>query len=140
MRASYCQSCFRPCTETPNRIGTSEIRRKKEKKQNIKLNFCIKQKRREREREREKNLFRFNISNYVVYIKKTPKHKNRTIHGLIYNALKLFMEMNQKLFDECSQKYKLDRQRDKEKMREREELWTRIEQNAKKNPNVVLFI
>ena len=35
----------------------------------------------------------------------------RTIHGLIYNALKLFMEMNQKLFDECSQKYKQEKQR-----------------------------
>jgi len=39
----------------------------------------------------------------------------RTIHGLIYNALKLFMEMNQKLFDECSQKYKTERQKEKEK-------------------------
>ena len=36
---------------------------------------------------------------------------SRTIHGLIYNALKLFMEMNQKLFDECSQKYKQEKQR-----------------------------
>ena len=32
----------------------------------------------------------------------------RTIHGLIYNALKIFMEMNQKLFDECNQKYQED--------------------------------
>lgn len=35
----------------------------------------------------------------------------RTIHGLIYNALKLFTEMNQKLFDECTQKYKNERQK-----------------------------
>ena len=33
----------------------------------------------------------------------------QTIHGLIYNALKLFMEMNQKLFDECTQQYKVGR-------------------------------
>ena len=33
---------------------------------------------------------------------------HRTIHGLIYNALKIFMEMNQKLFDECNQKYQED--------------------------------
>ena len=32
----------------------------------------------------------------------------RTIHGLIYNALKLFMDTNQKLFDECNAKYKED--------------------------------
>ena len=30
----------------------------------------------------------------------------RTILGLIYNALKIFAEMNQKLFDECSIKFK----------------------------------
>lgn len=35
----------------------------------------------------------------------------RTIHGLIYNALKLFMEMNQKLFDDCTQQYKAERQK-----------------------------
>lgn len=35
----------------------------------------------------------------------------RTIHGLIYNALKLFMEMNQKLFDDCTQQYKAEKQR-----------------------------
>jgi serine/threonine-protein phosphatase 2A regulatory subunit B' len=46
------------------------------------------------------------------------------------------MEMNQKLFDECSQKYKQDRLREKEKMRERDELWNKIEHNAKKNPKV----
>lgn len=33
-----------------------------------------------------------------------PSH--RTIQGLIYNALKLFMDMNQKLFDECTTKFK----------------------------------
>lgn len=49
------------------------------------------------------------------------------------------MEMNQKLFDECSQKYKQDRQREKEKMKERDELWNKIEQNARQNPKVSFF-
>ena len=49
------------------------------------------------------------------------------------------MEMNQKLFDECSQKYKQDRQREKEKTKERDELWNKIEQNAKKNPKYRQF-
>ena len=62
----------------------------------------------------------------------------RTIHGLIYNALKLFMEMNQKLFDECSQKYKAERQKEKEKMKERDELWNKIEHHAKQNPKVCI--
>uniref|UniRef100_A0A1B0DL45 Serine/threonine protein phosphatase 2A regulatory subunit n=1 Tax=Phlebotomus papatasi TaxID=29031 RepID=A0A1B0DL45_PHLPP len=37
-------------------------------------------------------------------------HWNKTIHGLIYNALKLFMEMNQKLFDECNKNFKQENQ------------------------------
>lgn len=47
------------------------------------------------------------------------------------------MEMNQKLFDECSQKYKTERQKEKEKMKERDELWTKIEISAKQNPKVI---
>lgn len=46
------------------------------------------------------------------------------------------MEMNQKLFDECSQKYKAERQREKEKMKERDDLWNKIEHVAKQNPKV----
>ncbi|KAL9954203.1 hypothetical protein ACROYT_G041707 [Oculina patagonica] len=67
----------------------------------------------------------------------SKNHWNKTIHGLIYNALKLFMEMNQKLFDECSQKYKQERQREKEKLKEREEAWSKIDELARKNPNYV---
>ena len=33
-------------------------------------------------------------------------HWNRSIHGLIYNALKVLSEMHAMLFDECSSKYK----------------------------------
>uniref|UniRef100_A0A8C7NU99 Protein phosphatase 2, regulatory subunit B', gamma b n=1 Tax=Oncorhynchus mykiss TaxID=8022 RepID=A0A8C7NU99_ONCMY len=36
-------------------------------------------------------------------------HWNKTIHGLIYNALKLFMEMNQKLFDDCTQQFRTEK-------------------------------
>ena len=32
-------------------------------------------------------------------------HWNRTIHGMVYNAMKLFMEINPQLFDECSHDY-----------------------------------
>ena len=64
----------------------------------------------------------------------------RTIHGLIYNALKLFMEMNHKLFDECSQKYKLEKQKEKEKLRDRDTAWTKIESKARQNPNVGQFV
>ena len=60
----------------------------------------------------------------------------RTIHGLIYNALKLFMEMNHKLFDECSSKYKIEKQKEKEKLRDRDSAWTKIESKARQNPSV----
>lgn len=29
----------------------------------------------------------------------------RTIHGMVYNAMKLFMEINPQLFDDCSHEY-----------------------------------
>lgn len=64
----------------------------------------------------------------------SKSHWNKTIHGLIYNALKLFMEMNQKLFDECVQNYKGDRHSEKAKLKEREESWSKIENLALKNP------
>ena len=35
----------------------------------------------------------------------------RNIHGLVYNALKLFMEISPKLFDECTNNYKIGRQK-----------------------------
>ena len=30
---------------------------------------------------------------------------HRTIHGMVYNAMKLFMEINPQLFDDCSHDY-----------------------------------
>ncbi|XP_063231855.1 serine/threonine-protein phosphatase 2A 56 kDa regulatory subunit gamma isoform isoform X2 [Bacillus rossius redtenbacheri] len=65
----------------------------------------------------------------------SKSHWNKTIHGLIYNALKLFMEMNQKLFDECTQQYKQERQKEKERQRDREEAWGRVEELAMRNPS-----
>lgn len=65
--------------------------------------------------------------------KNSKSHWNKTIHGLIYNALKLFMEMNQKLFDECAKKYKEDSLREKEKLKERENAWKKIAQLAISN-------
>ncbi|KAI8129825.1 serine/threonine-protein phosphatase 2A 56 kDa regulatory subunit gamma isoform isoform X5 [Lucilia cuprina] len=61
-------------------------------------------------------------------------HWNKTIHGLIYNALKLFMEMNQRLFDECSKNYRQEKQLEREKFAQREGLWQQVENMAKTNP------
>ncbi|XP_050354152.1 serine/threonine-protein phosphatase 2A 56 kDa regulatory subunit gamma isoform-like isoform X4 [Nymphalis io] len=64
----------------------------------------------------------------------TKSHWNKTIHGLVYNALKLFMEMNQKLFDECTQQYKQEKQKERERLQQREELWHKLEARAAANP------
>ena len=83
-------------------------------------------------------------------------HWNKTIHGLIYNAQKLFMEMNQVLFDECVRNYKGERQkyafrklyyqiyncrfnRERVSMKKREVAWFKIEDLAKKNPTFPLI-
>ncbi|XP_016067704.1 PREDICTED: serine/threonine-protein phosphatase 2A 56 kDa regulatory subunit gamma isoform isoform X1 [Miniopterus natalensis] len=66
-------------------------------------------------------------------------HWNKTIHGLIYNALKLFMEMNQKLFDDCTQQFKAEKLKEKLKMKEREEAWVKIESLAKANPQYTVL-
>ncbi|KAF6352135.1 protein phosphatase 2 regulatory subunit B'gamma [Rhinolophus ferrumequinum] len=68
----------------------------------------------------------------------SKSHWNKTIHGLIYNALKLFMEMNQKLFDDCTQQFKAEKLKEKLKMKEREEAWVKIENLAKANPQYTL--
>ncbi len=47
--------------------------------------------------------------------------------------------MNHKLFDECSQKYKVEKQKEKDKLRERDSAWTKIESKARQNPNVSLY-
>ena len=41
-------------------------------------------------------------------------HWNKSIHQLMYNALKLFMEMDSDLFDEETAKYKNERSREKQ--------------------------
>ncbi|KAJ1352305.1 hypothetical protein KIN20_008614 [Parelaphostrongylus tenuis] len=72
---------------------------------------------------------------FPALYKNSKSHWNKTIHGLIYNALKLLMEINQKLFDECSQNYAKERLLEKARQEEKERMWELIEQTAKKNPN-----
>ncbi|XP_022362994.1 serine/threonine-protein phosphatase 2A 56 kDa regulatory subunit beta isoform isoform X2 [Enhydra lutris kenyoni] len=49
----------------------------------------------------------------------SKEHWNQTIVSLIYNVLKTFMEMNGKLFDELTASYKLEKQQEQQKARER---------------------
>ena len=68
-------------------------------------------------------------------IKNSKSHWNKTIHGLIYNAVKLLMRMNQKLFEMCLNNYNKEKQGEKEKNKERENAWVKIETLAHQNPN-----
>ena len=68
---------------------------------------------------------------FPALYRNSKTHWNKTIHGLIYNALKLFMEMNQKLFDECTQKYKAERMKEKERLKQRQEAWNKVEASGK---------
>ncbi|XP_072845027.2 serine/threonine-protein phosphatase 2A 56 kDa regulatory subunit delta isoform isoform X4 [Pogona vitticeps] len=74
---------------------------------------------------------------FPALYKNSKSHWNKTIHGLIYNALKLFMEMNQKLFDDCTQQYKAEKQKGRFRLKEREEMWHKIEELARQNPQML---
>lgn len=71
----------------------------------------------------------------------SKEHWNQTIVALVYNVLKTFMEMNSKLFDELTVSYKAERQKEKKREKDREELWKRLaelELNHNKNvPNAI---
>ncbi|XP_050077235.1 serine/threonine-protein phosphatase 2A 56 kDa regulatory subunit gamma isoform-like [Anopheles maculipalpis] len=66
-------------------------------------------------------------------------HWNKTIHGLIYNATKLFMEMNQLLFDECHRKYQAEQEMEQEKLAQRGALWQQMEDLAARNSKLSLY-
>ena len=66
--------------------------------------------------------------------KNSKSHWNRSIHSLIYNALKTLSEMNQPLFDECSSKYKTEMASKVQAVVTREATWAKLEAMAKKNP------
>ncbi|RUO96059.1 protein phosphatase 2 regulatory subunit B, gamma isoform, isoform CRA_b, partial [Jimgerdemannia flammicorona] len=65
--------------------------------------------------------------------KNSKGHWNRTIHGLVYNALKLFMDISPKLFDDCTNQYKQQRQLERKKQKDREDMWAKLEHKAAMN-------
>ncbi|CAD5122883.1 DgyrCDS11283 [Dimorphilus gyrociliatus] len=57
----------------------------------------------------------------------SKEHWNQTIVALIYSVLRTFMEMNSTLFDELTNNYKAERQKERKKEKEREEMWKKLE-------------
>lgn len=60
-------------------------------------------------------------------------HWNETIHGLIYNALKLSTEMNQKLFHELVQQHNIQKKRAAMLQEDKDRKWLRIKEMADEN-------
>ncbi|KAF5357777.1 hypothetical protein D9756_001631 [Leucocoprinus leucothites] len=63
----------------------------------------------------------------------SKSHWNRTIHGMVYNALKLFMEINPDIFDEVLQQYKHRRVEDQEHAVQQFHNWEKLCQVAREN-------
>ncbi|KAK6948708.1 Serine/threonine-protein phosphatase 2A 56 kDa regulatory subunit delta isoform [Daldinia eschscholtzii] len=59
-------------------------------------------------------------------------HWNRTIHGMVYNAMKLFMEINPQLFDDCSHEYTEQQNNAAAREALRERKWAAITEQANK--------
>jgi serine/threonine-protein phosphatase 2A regulatory subunit B' len=58
-------------------------------------------------------------------------HWNRTIHGMVYNAMKLFMEINPQLFDDCSHDYTEQQNSAAAREAMRERTWAALGEKAK---------
>ncbi|KAK4217077.1 phosphatase 2A regulatory B subunit-domain-containing protein [Rhypophila decipiens] len=59
-------------------------------------------------------------------------HWNRTIHGMVYNAMKLFMEINPQLFDDCSHDYTEHQNGQAQREADRQRKWAAITEQANK--------
>lgn len=55
-----------------------------------------------------------------------------TIHGMVYNAMKLFMEVNPQLFDECSHEYTEHQNNADQRLQARQAKWDRLSELAQK--------
>jgi len=62
-------------------------------------------------------------------------HWNRTIHGMVYNAMKLFMEINPQLFDECSHDYTELQSTAEQRKQNRQNKWDKLAEQAKQMQN-----
>lgn len=54
-------------------------------------------------------------------------HWNRTIHGMVYNAMRMFMEINPHLFDACLSEYNIAQEEAEQRLLDRENMWKRLE-------------
>ncbi|KAG2174620.1 hypothetical protein INT44_006884 [Umbelopsis vinacea] len=68
----------------------------------------------------------------------SKSHWNQAILSLVYNALKLFMDINPVLFEDCTNTYRINRQLERKKQKEREDMWKLIEEKAAQNAQLAV--
>ena len=56
---------------------------------------------------------------------------DRTIHSMVYNAMKMFMEINPQLFDDCSHEYTEMQNSAQAREQQRQDRWKKLEDLAK---------
>ncbi|KAI5812061.1 phosphatase 2A regulatory B subunit-domain-containing protein [Pyronema omphalodes] len=59
-------------------------------------------------------------------------HWNRTINQMVYSAMKLFMEINPSLFDECTSDYAALQESLPQRQADRENVWKALEEKAQR--------
>jgi hypothetical protein len=57
----------------------------------------------------------------------TTKHWNSTVHGLTFNVQKLFMDMDARLWEDCTQRHKLNMERQAAAQQTRKQKWEELE-------------
>ncbi|KAL5489850.1 RTS1 [Sanghuangporus weigelae] len=66
----------------------------------------------------------------ALYIN-SRSHWNRTIHGMVYSALKMFMEINPELFEEAMHQFKQNRIAERQKRMKAYENWHKMREIAR---------
>ncbi|KAL9538609.1 Serine/threonine-protein phosphatase 2A 56 kDa regulatory subunit delta isoform [Mucor bainieri] len=69
---------------------------------------------------------------FPTLYKTSKTHWNKTILGLVYTALKLCIDIDPALFDECANEYKNQRQLERKHQKEREDNWRRLQQKVER--------
>jgi len=64
----------------------------------------------------------------------SKQHWNSAVHGLTFNVLKLLMEADPQLFDECSAKHRQEAEEEARKVETRQQKWKALEDNFNNRP------
>lgn len=64
---------------------------------------------------------------FAALERNTRNHWNQAVHGLTLNVRKMFLEMDQELFQECQRKYQEDEAKAQGLEEKREQTWKRLE-------------